>query len=83
MPKRIFEGIVVQNKNDKTVKVRVEEHVMHAAYRKYVKRHKQFSAHDEKNECQIGAKVEITEHRPISKTKKWIVSKIIENGGAK
>ena len=83
MPKRVFEGIVVQNKNDKTVRVRVEERVMHAAYRKYVKRHKQFAAHDAKNECLIGAKVEITEHRPISKTKKWVVSKILQNGEAK
>jgi len=71
-------GIVVSDKMDKTVVVAVERLVQHPFYKKYIKRTKKFKAHDERNECQIGDKVQIMETRPISKTKRWRVVEIIE-----
>ena len=71
-------GTVKSDKMDKTVVVLVERLVKHKLYKKYVKRHTKFSAHDENNDCAIGDKVLITESKPISKTKKFRVSKIIE-----
>jgi small subunit ribosomal protein S17 len=63
---------------DKTVVVAVERTVKHAMYQKYIKRRAKFAAHDEQNSCQIGDKVMITESRPISRSKHWRVSKIVE-----
>jgi small subunit ribosomal protein S17 len=63
---------------DKTVVVMVERLVKHRLYHKYIRRRAKFAAHDEGNSCQVGDKVMITESRPLSKTKKWRVSKIIE-----
>lgn len=71
-------GTVVSDKMDKTVVVVVERLVKHRLYHKYIKRRAKFAAHDEANSCQVGDKVMITESRPLSKTKKWRVSKIIE-----
>lgn len=71
-------GTVVSDKMDKTVVVMVERLVKHRLYHKFIRRRAKFSAHDESNTCQIGDKVMITESRPLSKTKKWRVSKIIE-----
>ena len=71
-------GTVVSDKMDKTVVVMVERLVKHRLYHKFIRRRPKFSAHDESNSCQIGDKVMITESRPLSKTKKWRVSKIIE-----
>jgi SSU ribosomal protein S17P len=71
-------GVVVSDKMDKTIVVRVERQYKHPLYKKIVRRHKKFKAHDENNECKIGDIVLITEHRPISKDKKWILTKIIE-----
>ena len=71
-------GTVVSDKMDKTVVVMVERLVKHRLYHKYIRRRSKFSAHDESNSCQVGDKVMITESRPISKTKKWCVNKIIE-----
>jgi len=71
-------GKIVSDKMDKTVVVLVERLVKHRLYHKYVRRRAKFSAHDEDNMCHVGDKVLITESRPISKTKKWRVSKIIE-----
>ncbi|MBW1981120.1 MAG: 30S ribosomal protein S17 [Deltaproteobacteria bacterium] len=71
-------GIVVSDKMDKTVVVRVDRLVKHPMYKKYVRRRSQFMAHDEQNACQIGDRVLIRETRPLSKTKRWRVSKIIE-----
>jgi small subunit ribosomal protein S17 len=71
-------GTVVSDKMDKTVVVMVERLVKHRLYHKFIRRRAKFSAHDESNSCQIGDKVKITESRPLSKTKKWRVSKIIE-----
>jgi len=71
-------GTVVSNKMDKTVVVMVERTVKHKFYHKYVKRRFTFSSHDENNTCQIGDKVLITESRPISRSKKWRVSEIVQ-----
>jgi len=71
-------GTVVSDNMDKTVVVMVERLVKHSAYHKYIRRRNKFSAHDESNSCQVGDKVMITESRPLSKTKKWRVNKIIE-----
>lgn len=71
-------GTVVSDKMDKTVVVLVERLVKHPLYHKYIKRRSKFAAHDERNASRIGDKVLITQSRPISKTKKWLVSKIVE-----
>lgn len=70
-------GTVVSNRMDKTVTVLVERLVKHRFYHKYVRRRARFAAHDETNACQIGDKVSIIESRPLSKTKRWRVNKII------
>ncbi len=80
MPRRILEGKVVSNKNDKTVSVLVERRYMHPVYKKYIKRTDKYAAHDEANICQTGDVVAIEECRPISKNKKWIV--VTKNGEA-
>jgi len=71
-------GTVVSDKMDKTVVVRVERLVPHDVYKKYVKRRVTYKAHDEKNEFQVGDRVEIVETRPLSKEKRWRVSRLIE-----
>jgi len=71
-------GTVVSDKMNKTTVVMVERLVKHQLYQKYVRRRAKFSAHDETNECRIGDKVIITESRPLSKNKRWRVSKIVE-----
>ena len=73
MPKRILQGVVVSDKMDKSVVVRVERRVMHPVYKKYIKLSKNYTAHDEKNLCKVGDNVQIMESRPISKTKSWVV----------
>ncbi|GAB4231479.1 MAG: 30S ribosomal protein S17 [Deltaproteobacteria bacterium] len=71
-------GTVVSDKMDKTVVVRVERLVPHDVYKKYVKRRVTYKAHDEKNEFQVGDRVEIVETRPMSRDKRWRVSRLIE-----
>ena len=71
-------GTIVSNKMDKTVVVLVERMVKHSLYQKYIRRRSKFSAHDEANACNIGDKVCITESKPISRTKKWRVTEIVE-----
>ncbi len=71
-------GTVVSNKADKTVTVLVERLVKHKRYHKIMKRHTKFAAHDDRNDCQIGDKVLITESRPLSKSKRWRVMEIVE-----
>ena len=71
-------GIVVSDKMDKIVVVKVEDRVQHPLYKKIIKRTVRFKAHDENNECGIGDRVEIMETRPLSKDKRWRVSEIIE-----
>ena len=76
--KRSRVGVVASNKMDKTAIVVVENLVKHPVYKKYIRRKKRFKAHDERNECGIGDQVLITETRPLSKDKRWRVSKIVK-----
>ena len=71
-------GLVVSDKMDKTIVVAIADNVKHPLYKKVIKRTVKFKAHDEKNECGIGDKVEIMETRPLSKDKNWRLVKIIE-----
>ena len=71
-------GIVVSNKMDKTVVVRVDKLVKHRVYKKFIKRKVTFKAHDEANSCSIGDKVLIVETRPLSKDKRWRVRQVLE-----
>ena len=71
-------GKVVSDKMDKTVVVAIVDNVKHPLYKKIIKRTVKMKAHDEKNECRIGDRVEIMETRPLSKDKRWIVTNIIE-----
>lgn len=71
-------GIVLSNKMDKSVVVIVERKVKHPIYGKFVKSTSKFMAHDEKNECQIGDTVKIMETRPLSKSKNWRMTEILE-----
>jgi small subunit ribosomal protein S17 len=76
--KREVSGTVISNKMDKTVVVQVERLVKHPLYKKYIRRRNKFRAHDKDNACQIGDRVTIIETRPLSKTKRWRVSQIVE-----
>ena len=76
--KRQLVGIVVSDNMDKTVVVQVERLVKHKLYHKFIRRRSKFSAHDESNACRIGDKVLLTESRPLSKSKRWRVSQIVE-----
>jgi small subunit ribosomal protein S17 len=71
-------GRVVSNKMDKTVTVRLERLVKHPLYGKYIRRSSKVHAHDEKNECNEGDTVRISQSRPISKNKSWQVDEIVE-----
>jgi len=73
MPKRILQGVVVSDKQDKTVVVKVERKVMHPVYRKFIKKSKKYAAHDENNQFKIGDEIRIIESKPYSKTKAWTV----------
>ena len=73
MPKRILKGVVVSDKADKTVVVRVERRLMHPLYKKFISKSKKFSAHDAENRCKVGDKVRIQECPPISKSKSYTV----------
>jgi len=75
--KKKFQGVVLSDKNDKTVVVSVKNLKSHKKYRKKITLHKKFAAHDAKGECKIGNIVEIEESAPISKMKRWKVIKII------
>jgi small subunit ribosomal protein S17 len=73
MPKRVLQGVVVSDANDKTVTVRVERRFTHPLYKKTVRRTKKYRAHDENNACKAGDLVFIQECAPLSKTKTWTV----------
>lgn len=70
-------GIVVSDKMDKTVVVKVDRLVKHPVYSKYIKRAAKYKAHDDSNSCKIGDRVMIVETRPLSKDKRWKVREII------
>ena len=71
-------GVVVSNKMDKSIVIKVERKVKHPLYGKFVKKSTKFMAHDEKNECNIGDTVRIMETRPLSKNKCWRLVEIVE-----
>ena len=75
---RTLTGKVVGDKMDKTVTVLVERKVMHALYGKIIRRTQKFHAHDEKNECHVGDTVLIQECRPLSRTKSWRVTQLVQ-----
>lgn len=77
MPKRILQGVVVSDKQDKTVVVSVERQVMHPVYKKFIKKSKKYAAHDENNQFKVGDTVRIVECAPVSKNKTWTV--IVDN----
>jgi small subunit ribosomal protein S17 len=72
MPKRMLQGVVVSNKQDKTIVVRVERRFTHPVLKKTVRSTKKYYAHDENNAFSIGDVVKIEENRPISKLKRWV-----------
>ena len=76
--RKVREGIVVSDKMDKTVVVLEETMRLHKIYKKRVKTSKKYKAHDEKNECGVGDRVQIMETRPLSKDKRWRVVTILE-----
>jgi small subunit ribosomal protein S17 len=76
--RRVLTGIVVSDKGDKTIVVRVETLVKHPLVKKYIRRRKKFMAHDPQNECGMGDTVQIIEHRPLSARKRWHLVKIME-----
>ena len=77
MPKRILQGVVVSDKQDKTVVVSVERQVMQPVYKKFIKKSKKYAAHDENNQFKVGDTVRIQECAPVSKNKTWTV--IVDN----
>jgi small subunit ribosomal protein S17 len=75
--RRTMVGTVVSDKMDKTVVVRVERLVQDSRYKKYVRRYSRFMCHDESNDCSVGDRVKIIEHRPLSKRKRWKVQSTV------
>ncbi len=73
MPKRVMQGVVVSDKEDKTVTVRVERRFTHPLYKKVIRRSKKYAAHDEANTFKNGDIVSIRECRPLSRRKRWEV----------
>jgi len=71
MPKRVLEGVVVSDKNDKTIVVKVERRLTHPVLKKTVRLTKKYHAHDEKNTAKVGDIVWIEETKPLSKLKRW------------
>jgi len=76
--KKIYSGIVVSDKMDKTIVVAIEQRKLHRLYKKYVINTKKVKAHDEKNEAKSGDKVKVIQSRPISKEKCWQLLEIVE-----
>lgn len=79
--KLIRSGVVVSNKADKTVVVKVERKFQHPVYHRTVKSSKKYMAHDETNVCAIGDVVKIVESRPLSKRKRWMVLEVVQKSG--
>jgi len=76
--RKVRVGVVTSDKMDKTVVVSVEELKAHPLYRKVLRRHARFAAHDETNSCHLGDRVRIMETRPLSRSKRWRVVEIVE-----
>ena len=80
---RTVTGVVVSDKMHKSITVLVERRVQHPLYGKIIRRSTRLHAHDEKNECNMGDLVAIRECRPLSKTKTWVLTNIVERAGAR
>lgn len=78
MPHSEIYGVVVSDKMDKSVVVAVERQVRHDMYGKIRRRTSQFMAHDEKNEAKVGDRVALVEGRPLSRRKRWVVTRVVE-----
>ena len=78
MPKKEKQGIVVSNKMDKTVVVKVADYEPHPKYKKIMETNKHYKAHDPENVCGVGDTVRIVESKPISKDKRWAVAEVVE-----
>ncbi|MER3329325.1 MAG: 30S ribosomal protein S17 [Candidatus Kapaibacterium sp.] len=76
--KKVLQGVVVSDKSDKTITVKTERQIAHPLYKKYYKKSKKVTAHDENNECGIGDIVKVQEIRPLSRTKRWNLIEILE-----
>lgn len=76
--RKVWQGVVVSDKMDKTVVVRVERLVPHSVYKKYIRKHKKYKAHDPDNRCRVGDRVAIMETRPLSREKRWRVQDILK-----
>jgi small subunit ribosomal protein S17 len=76
--RRVVQGIVASAATDKTISVRVERMFKHTKYKKYIRRHSKVHAHDEANEANAGDRVEIMECRPMSKTKRYRLVRVVE-----
>lgn len=76
--KKIITGTVISDKMDKTVVVAVERKFIHPTFKKVVKRTKKFRCHDEKNECSVGDFISMREVRPLSKSKRWNLEKVLK-----
>jgi len=76
--KAVVTGLVVSDKMDKTVKVAIERQIRHDLYGKIQRRTSTFLAHDETNEVKVGDRVAITETRPLSRRKRWVVTSVVE-----
>jgi small subunit ribosomal protein S17 len=72
-------GVVVSDKMEKTVVVRVDSLVKHQVYNKYIKRSVKYKVHDERNICKVGDRIQIIECRPLSKDKRWSLKQVIES----
>ena len=75
---KIMTGVVVSDKMDKTVVVLVNRLIKHPVYKKYIRRRAKFMAHDEQNSARMGDTVEIIESRPLSRLKRWRLTRILE-----
>lgn len=78
---RSVTGVVTSNKMDKTITVLVERRVQHPLYGKIIRRSTKLHAHDENNECSVGDRVTVRECRPLSRTKTWVLTTIVERAG--
>ena len=76
--KKVITGTVISDKMDKTVVVAVERKFIHPTFKKVVKRTKKFRCHDEKNECSVGDFISMREVRPLSKSKRWNLEKVLK-----
>jgi small subunit ribosomal protein S17 len=76
--RKVRTGVVVSDKMDKTVLVRIDRQVRHSLYGKTVRRSSKLAAHDEQNDAHVGDTVRVMETRPLSKTKRWRVVEVVE-----